>query len=242
MSAPISVISSWGPVPPAPGIASSLAAVSAKGASCSSILAMSYAARRVRSSMRSSIIRQINAWRSSKWPLSASSSAESLARMRPAHRDRGPRPRREHPRAHRPAGEGIGTLTIVPHRWLHLIPFWALPAPEGVPLSVFSSVDDFVTSRSVPRPASSPETASPECLVVADPTGDLLCSASEAESAARLADRGDLLTAERRPVQVGAEGVGGVGGWPTKAVRLAARACFLLGVSDGEDLFGEPTP
>ncbi len=85
------------------------------------------------------------------------------------------------------AGEGTRTLTIVPHRWLHLIPFWALPALDGLPLSVFSSVDDFVTSRSAPRPASSPETAPPECLVVANPTGDLLCSASEAESAARLA-------------------------------------------------------
>ena len=85
-------------------------------------------------------------------------------------------------------GEGTRTLAIVPHRWLHLIPFWALPALEGLPLSVFSSVDDFVTSRSAPRAASSPETAPPECLVVANPTGDLLCSASEAESAARLAE------------------------------------------------------
>ena len=85
------------------------------------------------------------------------------------------------------AGEGTRTLAIVPHRWLHLIPFWALPALDGVPLSVFSSVDDFVTSRSVPQPAPAPGAAPRACLVVANPTGDLLCSASEAQSAARLA-------------------------------------------------------
>jgi hypothetical protein len=85
------------------------------------------------------------------------------------------------------SGGGIRTLTIVPHRWLHLIPFWALPALDGLPLAVFSSVGEFVTSRSAPQPPFPPETAPPACLVVANPTGDLLCSDSEAKSAARLA-------------------------------------------------------
>jgi hypothetical protein len=87
------------------------------------------------------------------------------------------------------AGEGTRRLVIVPHRWLHLIPFWALPTLDGLPLSVFSSIGDLMTSRSGagPRPSSQPAVTTPTCLVIANPTGDLACSASEAQSAARLA-------------------------------------------------------
>lgn len=93
------------------------------------------------------------------------------------------------------AGESTSKLVIVPHTWLHLIPFWALPALDGLPLSVFSSVDEFVTSRSATRMTLSAEGGSPACLIVANPTGDLLCSASEAESAARLAATSPVLLA-----------------------------------------------
>jgi CHAT domain-containing protein len=90
------------------------------------------------------------------------------------------------------AREGTRRLVIIPHRWLHLIPFWALPALDELPLSVFSSVDDLMASRSGagPRRASGADragAAAPACLVVANPTHDLACSASEAQSAARLA-------------------------------------------------------
>jgi hypothetical protein len=85
------------------------------------------------------------------------------------------------------ADESTRKLTIVPHSWLHLIPFWALPSLDGLPLSVFSSVDEFITSRSAPQPTLSREAGRPVCLIVANPTGDLLCSASEVQSAARLA-------------------------------------------------------
>ena len=79
------------------------------------------------------------------------------------------------------ADEDTRKALIVPHLWLHLIPYWALPALASLPVLVFSSVDELVTSRSSP-----PDPADGQhCLVVANPTGDLLCSASETESVTR---------------------------------------------------------
>ena len=79
------------------------------------------------------------------------------------------------------ASEGTRKLVVVPHRWLHLIPYWALPSLAELPVLVFSSADELVASRADPRP----QAAGQECLVVVNPTDDLLCSASEAESVLR---------------------------------------------------------
>jgi hypothetical protein len=79
------------------------------------------------------------------------------------------------------ASEGTRKLVVVPHRWLHLIPYWALPSLAELPVLVFSSADELVASRAVPPP----QAAGQECLVVVNPTDDLLCSASEAESVLR---------------------------------------------------------
>jgi hypothetical protein len=57
------------------------------------------------------------------------------------------------------AGEDVRKIAIIPHRWLHLIPYWALPSLAG---------------------------AGRGCLVVANPTGDLPCSPAETESVVRL--------------------------------------------------------
>lgn len=74
-------------------------------------------------------------------------------------------------------------IALVPHRWLHLIPYWALPSLAPLPVSVFSSVDELVTSRARPSEAA----AGRGGVVVANPTGDLICSASETESVVRMA-------------------------------------------------------
>ena len=79
------------------------------------------------------------------------------------------------------AAEGIRKIIVVPHRWLHHIPYWALPSLAELPVQVFSSISELVTSRTSPAPAAPAR----NCLVVTNPTGDLLCSASEAESVAR---------------------------------------------------------
>jgi CHAT domain-containing protein len=76
------------------------------------------------------------------------------------------------------AAEGIRKVIVVPHRWLHLIPYWALPSLAELPVRIFSSVSELVTSRTDPAPPAPAR----QCLVVTNPTGDLLCSASEAES------------------------------------------------------------
>lgn len=74
-------------------------------------------------------------------------------------------------------GIRAGKLAVVPHRWLHLVPFWALPSLSDFAVSVFASAADLVASRSTPRPASGGG-----AVVVTNPTGDLPVSTSEAES------------------------------------------------------------
>jgi len=80
----------------------------------------------------------------------------------------------------RQVGDDVRQVAIIPHRWLHLVPYWALPSLADLSVRMFSSADELVVSRSRPR-----ETENGGCLVVADPTGDLPCSASEAASIAR---------------------------------------------------------
>jgi hypothetical protein len=93
------------------------------------------------------------------------------------------------------AGLQVGRLAIVPHWWLHLIPFWAVPSLSDLAVSVFASAADLVTSRAAPRTQTEAS-----CLVVYDPTGDLPISASEAERPALdcLSHEGD-----RAPVRDG---------------------------------------
>lgn len=74
-----------------------------------------------------------------------------------------------------------GKVAIIPHRWLHLIPYWALPSLAEIPVSIFSSADEFVTSRTRGATASGRR-----CLVVENPTSDLMCSPAETESVLRL--------------------------------------------------------
>jgi CHAT domain len=76
----------------------------------------------------------------------------------------------------------VSQLTVIPHRWLHLVPYWALPALAGLQTAVYSSTDELVASRSAP--AAGP---GHDLLVVANPTGDLSCSAAEALAVSRLA-------------------------------------------------------
>jgi hypothetical protein len=73
-------------------------------------------------------------------------------------------------------------LSVIPHRWLHLVPYWALQALADLSVSVYSSADELVTSRSAPTAGQERD-----FLVVANPTGDLSCSAAEAAAARRLA-------------------------------------------------------
>jgi hypothetical protein len=73
-------------------------------------------------------------------------------------------------------------LSVIPHRWLHLVPYWALPALADLAVSVYSSAEELVTSRSAS--ASGEER---DLLVVANPTGDLTCSTAEATAVRRLA-------------------------------------------------------
>jgi CHAT domain-containing protein len=79
--------------------------------------------------------------------------------------------------------EGISILAVIPHRWLHLVPFWALPSLDEYPVSLFSSARELVATRQ--RPAGGGVEGH---LVAADPTGDLPGSWSEAQSVRRLAD------------------------------------------------------
>jgi hypothetical protein len=72
-------------------------------------------------------------------------------------------------------------LSVIPHRWLHLVPYWALPALADLSVSVYSSMDELVTARS-----ASAAGEERDLLVVTNPTGDLNCSAAEAAAASRL--------------------------------------------------------
>ena len=79
------------------------------------------------------------------------------------------------------AGSPQTRLSVIPHRWLHLVPYWALPALADLPVSVYSSADELVTSRSAPSAGEERDV-----LVVVNPTGDLSCSAAEAAAVRRL--------------------------------------------------------
>jgi hypothetical protein len=103
----------------------------------------------------------------------------------------------------REAGAEAGSkVAIIPHRWLHLIPYWALPSLADVPVSIFSSADEFVTSRT--REVTN---SGRYCLVVANPTRDLMCSPSETESALRLRLPASTVLTSEEPCRATADAI-----------------------------------
>lgn len=89
-------------------------------------------------------------------------------------------------------------LSVVPHRWLHLVPFDALPSLAGLAITTYASAAELVATRS-----ERPSVAGTTLVAISNPTGDLQLSPSEAESFARrhaqLVDvvEGRAATAER---------------------------------------------
>jgi tetratricopeptide (TPR) repeat protein len=79
------------------------------------------------------------------------------------------------------AARGVRRLVVVPHRWLHLVPWWAVPALDGFELvQTAPSAADLVASRR----ATTPELGD-SALVVANPTGDLRAAPAEAAAVGR---------------------------------------------------------
>ncbi len=73
-------------------------------------------------------------------------------------------------------GRGVRRLTIVPHRWLHQAPLWALPSLAPYRVVMSPSAANFVHSRRADT------TARRTVLAVADPTLDLPVSPAETGS------------------------------------------------------------
>jgi len=70
----------------------------------------------------------------------------------------------------------VRRATIIPHRWLHLVPFWALPSLGTYPIVMSPSAAHFVTSR------QSTHVVGHKVLAIADPTLDLPLSPTELAS------------------------------------------------------------
>lgn len=73
-------------------------------------------------------------------------------------------------------GRGVRRLTIIPHHFLHLAPFWVLPSLSSYQVTVVPSAAHLMRSRT-PRPATTRST-----LAVIDPTLDLPMSPAEAHA------------------------------------------------------------
>jgi len=69
---------------------------------------------------------------------------------------------------------GITKVILIPHLWLHFIPWWALPSLAELRVSSCPSAAEFV------RTGGQPVTLGSSALAVADPTLDLPVSAAEA--------------------------------------------------------------
>lgn len=69
---------------------------------------------------------------------------------------------------------GVRRLTVVAHRFLHLLPFWALPSLADVEVASAPSLAHLIASRA-PRRRPSPRRAA----IVENPTGDLPLAAAE---------------------------------------------------------------
>ena len=72
--------------------------------------------------------------------------------------------------------KNIHKVTIIPHSWLHLVPFWSLPSLIEFEVSTSPSLTHFTISR------QSVDLDNQKALVVADPTLDLPLSSVEANS------------------------------------------------------------
>jgi len=70
----------------------------------------------------------------------------------------------------------IRRLTIIPHHWFHLLPFWALPCLERYEIAVASSAAYFIQSRNKVGAINR------KALVVSNPTDNLPGSTAEGES------------------------------------------------------------
>jgi CHAT domain len=76
------------------------------------------------------------------------------------------------------AGRGIRRLSVIPHLWLHLLPFWALPS-----LAAFDvSSEPYAAALLAPGAVTFGRRA---CLTVADPTLDLSMSIAESDAIER---------------------------------------------------------
>jgi hypothetical protein len=83
------------------------------------------------------------------------------------------------------AERGVRRVVVVAHRWLHLVPWWAVSTFEGFDVvQTAPSAADLVAARRAPTPA-----LGSHALVVANPTVDLLAAPAEAAAVdRRLAD------------------------------------------------------
>ena len=73
----------------------------------------------------------------------------------------------------------VRRLTIIPHAWFHLVPFWALPSLETYDVMIAASSAHFMQAR------HAAEQVGLRALVVADPTQDLPASLAEADAVTR---------------------------------------------------------
>ena len=76
--------------------------------------------------------------------------------------------------------DGVRSLVVIPHRWLHLVPYWAVPSLARLRVETAPSAAALVSARGrpVPRLGSS-------ALVVVNPTGDLRVAAAEGDAVER---------------------------------------------------------
>nr|QNO48428.1 hypothetical protein HCMIGFPE_00001 [Methanosarcinales archaeon ANME-2c ERB4]QNO48475.1 hypothetical protein PDFDOJNE_00005 [Methanosarcinales archaeon ANME-2c ERB4] len=72
--------------------------------------------------------------------------------------------------------KGVHRVTIIPHLWTRLVPFWALPSLVDFDILISPSATNFITSR------QSVKVLHHKALIVADPTLDLPVSLAEAEA------------------------------------------------------------
>lgn len=75
--------------------------------------------------------------------------------------------------------KGTRRVTIIPHSWLHMVPFWALPSLAGFEVLMSASASHFTQA------GGAQQVEQPRALVVADPTCDLPASLAEADSVTR---------------------------------------------------------
>ncbi|MEU1458614.1 CHAT domain-containing protein [Streptomyces avermitilis] len=141
------------------------------------------------------------------------------------------------------AGLGSERVTIIPHKLLHLIPFWALPGLEPFSLAVAPSAAQFLSARH-----RSDGGTMADALIVSDPTEDLTLSPIEAGSVRRhlggLGLRASELRGSQAVQQALEENLRGVGlfhisGHARSELFDPDRSGFLLhsGVPLGEDPF-----